>query len=441
MRSRFEGFRGVLVLGLVLFTAPVLSGCQSGPRLAVDLEEVVVGVRDSTTAHLTAAQPKDPRSAREKEGEGGPTYEWRVTDGGGADPCSFPPDAHDTSADLTVGRRTPGWSTISVECFAMWPYAGGGFVRQCAGTAKIKVVAIGIQYYEPGKGYVDIVGPFIAMVGTTVRFRVVPLDAGEAVWGGTIGATGTGTYKDVTITESGDGNLSVTVTRGGTAAVGTGDDRTQTAPQRSDVRAEAQSVPTRDSGDTPWAAIVSGLDSTDTTARKAAERALVAKGPEMIEEVRRLDKPYARRVVQMYDSLAARRPSPKEMTEAEYSRAFGKMEMDAFAALRFFQEAGGVRYIAFGLRSQAFLVRVHACAGIRDFSIEERKQHRRYLVQALVVYLEKEPVVVQGGTELNIYRGCVKKATEMAAELAEMDTKGKEPKAVLEALKAWLKTH
>ena len=68
----------------------------------------------------------------------------------------------------------------------------------------VTVVKVDKVQYQSGANWVDISGTLYVMQGTTVTFKAVPAPAaaswptGKPVWGGTAGATGTGTTKDVT---------------------------------------------------------------------------------------------------------------------------------------------------------------------------------------------------------------------------------------------------
>ena len=61
-----------------------------------------------------------------------------------------------------------------------------------------------IQYNDPDSGYTDVTGTLYVMKGTTVTFKAIPdpsgasWPSGKPVWGGTSGASGTGSTKDVT---------------------------------------------------------------------------------------------------------------------------------------------------------------------------------------------------------------------------------------------------
>ncbi len=63
-----------------------------------------------------------------------------------------------------------------------------------------------IQYYDPDMGYTDVIGTLYVCEGTSVTFKAITDPAGaswpsgEPVWGGTSGASGTGTTTVVTFT-------------------------------------------------------------------------------------------------------------------------------------------------------------------------------------------------------------------------------------------------
>ncbi len=93
----------------------------------------------------------------------------------------------------TVDRTTPGVATITATC---------GSSSQ---ITKIYVVEVDIiQYYDPDNGYTNIEFPLYVYKGTTVTFKAIPAPSGASwpsgkpVWGGTSGASGTGSTTSVT---------------------------------------------------------------------------------------------------------------------------------------------------------------------------------------------------------------------------------------------------
>ncbi len=71
-------------------------------------------------------------------------------------------------------------------------------------TDTVTVVKVDKVQYQSGANWVDISGTLYVMQGTTVTFKAIPAPAaaswpnGKPVWGGTAGATGTGSTKAVT---------------------------------------------------------------------------------------------------------------------------------------------------------------------------------------------------------------------------------------------------
>ena len=93
----------------------------------------------------------------------------------------------------TVDRTTPGVAKVIVTC------------GSSSKTITIYVVEVDvIQYDDPDIGYTNIVFPLYVYKGTTVNFKAIPAPSGASwpsgkpVWGGTSGASGTGSTTSVT---------------------------------------------------------------------------------------------------------------------------------------------------------------------------------------------------------------------------------------------------
>lgn len=136
-------------------------------------------------------------------------------------------DCNDDSDTLTItwtssrgGTFTPGGSTGEGESVSWQAPSSSGDVRITATCdddgavnnddpddtwVDIAVVEVDkIQYDDPDTGYTDISGTLYVHKGTTVTFKAIPdpsgasWPSGKPVWGGTSGASGTGSMKAVT---------------------------------------------------------------------------------------------------------------------------------------------------------------------------------------------------------------------------------------------------
>ena len=144
-------------------------------------------------------------------------YSWSSSDSGVATVQSA--TTNGTAAD--VHGVAPGTSMLTVTDAASQPSSA---------TKPVTVVGVDkVQYQEGSDGsFIDVAGNLYVMLGTTVNFKALPnpsyasFPAGKPVWGGTSGASGSGTTKQVTFsTRSSNGNdfKTVTVECGNTVTV------------------------------------------------------------------------------------------------------------------------------------------------------------------------------------------------------------------------------
>jgi hypothetical protein len=102
-----------------------------------------------------------------------------------------------------TGTFTTQWSSPGTK--TVWAKCGGYQCDSgCYDTKNVSIVkAYKIQYDDPDTGWKDITAPLVVHKGTSVTFKAIPLGSaswptGKPVWGGTSGASGTGSTTNVT---------------------------------------------------------------------------------------------------------------------------------------------------------------------------------------------------------------------------------------------------
>ncbi len=135
----------------------------------------------------------------------GPTWSWSAT--GASVLTIVQPDKKSAGATLQATIYSPGSYTITATATATWQGSDGIAVSASKSAAPITLVVVGvsaIQYLDPLNGYVNATSTLYVLVGHSVDFKAIPTPAGTAfpagnpVWSGTSGASGTG--QTITVT-------------------------------------------------------------------------------------------------------------------------------------------------------------------------------------------------------------------------------------------------
>jgi len=177
--------------------------------------------------------------------------------------------------------------------------------------------------------------------------------------------------------------------------------------------------------------ILANLGSSDPASRTAAQKALVAFGPEKIEQIRRIGS-FLDEVASRHGQLVAEPSGPEDL---------GRVERGANEAIKFFSSLGAVPYLALGTQSHVFLVRMNAAGAVAKLPDQVVEENKQLIVRIGLSFLEKESPVRHGGEPLAVQDELVAQIADLVGGLVGMGTKPKTRENVIRHARAWLKAH
>ncbi|MGD8500434.1 MAG: hypothetical protein PVJ86_07285 [Phycisphaerales bacterium] len=176
---------------------------------------------------------------------------------------------------------------------------------------------------------------------------------------------------------------------------------------------------------------LANLGSSDPASRTAAQKALVAFGPEKIDQIMEI-RSFLDEVASRHGQLVAE-PSGRQ--------DLARVEKGADEAIKFFSSFGGVPYLALGTQSHVFYVRMNAAQAIAKLPDEVVEEDKQLIVRTGLSFLEKQPPVPQGGEPLVVQEEVVRQILELLGRLVGMGTQPKTRENVIRHARAWLESH
>lgn len=191
-----------IVLLVSLTASPAVAQTVTATAMAPSPDPVAVGVMATASLDATATPP----SVSPGCGLTGPTWSWTLSGGGGGISINQQsPNSPLATIRTSATATPPGIYPVTATATATWTSTCGTF--SASGTTNavtFRVVGVQSLLYQRNGTFVPVTGTLYVLSGKSVTFKalpnpaVTPFPAGQPVWSGSSGATGTGDTKTVT---------------------------------------------------------------------------------------------------------------------------------------------------------------------------------------------------------------------------------------------------